>query len=395
VRSRRAQKPSRRAQEAAEARQVLPADEEGEIGSDEFVGTPPRAAGQGKRGVPATPDGDSLSSVASEPELKARGRGRGAGGTGRGRGRGRGLAAGATGGAEAAERRGRGRKSGKPPVTISQAAEELLVRAQMFPNSCLCELAVKQPAAQLKALARRIEDSRRRNGDAHSKYPVTRVDALTFICPVHLADADGVSAVINRDLGPKTTLERIEVVVRDLVLEWDSPGPDGVQGGDAWRGLSVASAYIWFMRRVLVPARFVPGSPEETLFLTLLPHLVRDLVVNHSFHIVHGFRRIGARGTRQVLNGLDNLAEFSAIMLFCVAHYTGDHQECGLTRTDFGACVESVNIAQSNVVVTAAMDAITKVVTFVASHRVTDVGIIYPNQHVLMNFFGQLYVHVY
>jgi len=96
-----------------------------------------------------------------------------------------------------------------------------------------------------------------------------------------------------------------------------------------------------------------------------------------------------------VLNGLDNLAEFSAIMLFCVAHYTGDHQECGLTRTDFGACVESVNIAQSNVVVTAAMDAITKVVTFVASHRVTDVGIIYPNQHVLMNFFGQLYVHVY
>ncbi len=256
---------------------------------------------------------------------------------------------------------------------------------------------MKLPAGQLKALARRVEGERREAGKERSKYPSTRVESLVFICPVHLNDPEGVAAVVNRNLGPRTTVERIQVVVGNLIAGWEAaghggggPAPDGEQPGVA--GLSVTTAYISFMYRVLRPARLVPGSPEEALFLTLLPHLVRDLLVNHSFHIVSGFRRVGARGTRQMLNGLDNIAEFSAIMLFCVAHYTGDHQECGLERTDYGTCAESVNIAHSAIVVAAATDAITKVVTFVAQRRVTDVGAVYPNQQVLINHFNHLYI---
>ena len=383
-RSRRVVKASARALEAVALSLGPKVDDEQDVASDEFAVTPPRvSAGRGKRSVPSTPgSAPSPSAVEAQPAgKKTAGRGLvrrpstsqcDARDEGAPRGRGRPLKEG-------------GNSTAKPLVVISQATEELLVRAQMFPAVCMCEVAAHQPASQLKALARRIEDDRRSKGGERSKYPVTKAEAIAFICPPHLGDVAAVNAVINRDLGPRTTLERLMAIVNGFMEQWGRH--DGVPTG---KGLTVTTAYIWYLMRVLRPSRFQLDSPVDAVFVSLVPHLVRDLLVNHNWHIVQGFRRVGAKGTRQLANGLGNMAEFSAIMLFCVAHYAGDHAECGLTRTNYGVCVETINIAMHGAVIMAATDAATKIVSFVASHQVTDVSAVYPNQPLLINHFGQM-----
>ncbi len=76
------------------------------------------------------------------------------------------------------------------------------------------------------------------------------------------------------------------------------------------------TAYMWFCC-ALRPSLFTAGSADDVLFVALVPHLLRDPHVNHNWHIVEGFSRVGARGTRQFANGLSNLGEFNTIMLFC------------------------------------------------------------------------------
>jgi hypothetical protein len=292
------------------------------------------------------------------------------------------AAAGAERGEPAAPRK----RGTKEPVAILHAVENLLVQARGAPNTCLCELAALQKATQLVALARRIEDGRREAGEPSRKYPMKKAEAIAFICPVHLNDAKAVSDIVDKDAAPQTTLQDLALMTIRAGEKW----PEGDGGPPAADPLSVLRAYLWFLVRVLRPARFAHGSPDNALFMQLVPHLLRDLLVNHNWHIVGGFSRVGARGTRQVRNGLANMAEFNTIMLYCVAHYNGVHDQCGLSRTPYNVCMETINISASPAVTQAAIDAATKACTFVTVHQVTNVVVVYPNQATLIAHFGVL-----
>lgn len=277
-------------------------------------------------------------------------------------------------------------KAAKEAVVVPQALEELMNRARGAPGICLCAVAMVHKGLHLAALARRLEDERRAAGVKWSKYAVKKAEAIAYICPVHLDDLDAVKKLVEKEAGPRNTVEHLALMVSVLTEEWcNVHAPLDVDGG-----MSVLTAYTWYLLRVLRPSLFVAGTPADAMFVALVPHLLRDLSVNHNWHIVNGYSRVGARGTRQRANGLDNLAEFCAIMLFCVAHYTGDHQECGLSRMSYMVCIESINILPQPSVVQSSISAASKVCAFVSQHRVTDVGVTYPNQAVLIAHFAAL-----
>ncbi len=358
-------------------------DGEEENGSPDAFNSPSGGGSDAKRADRGTPG--SVQSPSVEPERKkAAPKRQGKPKTGQQR-RPRGQPRGASkevAHAESAPPRPQGKKtaSKKAVEFVSQAVEDLLVRARGAPGVCLCEFAATQKVSDLVALARRIEGERRCGGADRRPFAVKKSQAIAYICPVHLDDVDEVAKIVERDKGPRTSLEDWKRKVATVLDAWkDTPLPPD--------DMSVMTAYMWFMLRVLRQSLFGAGSPDDALFVALVPHLLRDLLVNHNWHIVEGYSRVGARGTRQHADGLTNLGEFSTIMLYCVAHYSGDHARCGLSRTPYSVCVESINILASPAVVQAAIAAASKACTFVTLRRVTNVVTPYPNQGDLAGHF--------
>jgi hypothetical protein len=364
-RSRRAPKPTWKVYAAAGA--VTGDDDvdvEQDVSSFDAI-SPRRAPSDSKRNVPPSPGVDASPSRETVPKkaLQAKPRPK-----------------------KRAPTDGEPSKPVKEAVVVPQALEELVNRARDAPGVCLCVVAMVHKGPHLAALARRLEDDRRAAGEKRSKYAVKKAESIAYLCPVHLDDVDAVKKLVEKESGPRNTVEQLTLVVSALTEDWhDVHAPGDVNGG-----MSVVIAYTWYLLRVLRPSLFVVGTPADAMFVALVPHLLRDLTVNHNWHIVNGYSRVGARGTRQRANGLDNLGEFCAIMLFCVAHYTGDHQECGLSRTPYVVCMESINILPQPSVTQASISAASKVCAFVSQHRVTDVGVTYPNQAVLIAHFAAL-----
>ena len=267
-------------------------------------------------------------------------------------------------------------------VVIPQGLVELAVRAKLDAGSCVCLLLMDYGGPAVIAVGRQVEYERRSAGHDHRKLPTTKAIAASFICQVHLFNADAVAKLIAKSVGPTSTVEMLQRMLVDLEESW------GESFVISREGMSVFSSYVFFLSRILAPSIVANGA--SVLFRQLVPHLMRDLLINHDWHIVQGNRRLNGVGTETRARGLDNLIPFVAIMNYTLLHYCGTHTECGLTRTPSGMCQEAINIANAPEVMDAVLAAVGKVTSFIALHAVINIHEVFANQAVLAAHFGAL-----
>lgn len=280
--------------------------------------------------------------------------------------------------------------SPRPPkkaddVVIPQGLLDLIERSKLESNVCTCLLLMDYGGRELIGAARQVEFTRRKTADSTAvvkKLPTTKAMAASFICPVHLFDADAIAILVNKSVGPSSTVETLQRRLGELEEAWSEVDTIPAEG------MSVLEAYAYFLSRVLVTT--VVDGASLVVYRRLLPHLLRDLLINHDWHIVQGNRRLLGFGTETRPNGLDNLVPFTAIMHFTVFHYCGNHTECGLSRTPFGQCQEAVNIENNPEVVDALLAAVLKLTSFISLHQVINTQDIFSNQAVLGRHFGVL-----
>lgn len=262
-------------------------------------------------------------------------------------------------------------------VAVSQALSALHAAAvREGPGRCRCQDLKKMGTApELKSLARRVERLRREADEQpFQPFPTTLTEAIAHLCPHHLHKFEAVHEVLKPAVGAKSPVERFA----QQIEIWLALAP-----GERF---SVLQAYVrWIVTTYLPskPALAPVDAPDRVLFMRLLPHLVRDVVDNHEWHIVEGWRRVDPNGTEQAANGLENLPEFGHTMTNTVCHYVGAHEYCGLSRTRNRICVESINIGHSVVLVAAVADMTFQVARFITMYNVTDIYAPYADQNTL------------
>lgn len=251
-------------------------------------------------------------------------------------------------------------------------------------HHCICLQLDQYAASELVALARSREFARRANGEDKQKLPGIATVAISHLCKQHLFNEDAVKAIVVKVLGPKTLIAEYSAVVvafhavHAMVLPPIWPAIK----------LSVFQAYLWYLICVLPSHHFAIPSASLTLFTTLRPHLLRDLVVNHNWHLVAGNYRIGAMGTGISATPMaDCMAGFSTIMVCTMAHYTGDHSQCGLSLSFKAPCANTIDVAGDMSVIRAGSAAALKVCQFISINLVDDIHSAYPNQDLLHAHF--------
>lgn len=261
----------------------------------------------------------------------------------------------------------------------------LLCEAVDNPAKCKCiELNLYQ-AGPLKAMARSLY-SLYQNINA----PSNKNAAIALLCPLHFQDESSVSELLK---SLKCDVNHQTLVWKEFVDE----APDSVNDLPNV-GWSVMYAYMVYFEFVLLPSL---GIEMRNLLLPFVPHLLRDLAVNHYWHITLGHVRVGAYGT--VTNAVaiaQNFFGMDGIMSTCYEHYElgSLHRFCGITRKKGNKIcratltlntlddteMEVLQIIQDCRVVVSS--------TFVYPRRVTNIHEVYPFQADLQQHFKTLYV---
>jgi hypothetical protein len=163
---------------------------------------------------------------------------------------------------------------------------------------------------------------------------------------------------------------------------------------DDGNSISLVHAYLWFIFFVYIPAKFptaddidvVPVS--KLLFVSLVPHMLRDLVDNHHWHLVQGKYRLAGVGTAIDPHPISNMPNFVFIMNRTALHYMDQHAECGLERKLFGLCHTTISTSQDPVVSVAIFQCASHVAKFISGHSVLEIHHAYPNQETLRAWFA-------
>lgn len=260
-------------------------------------------------------------------------------------------------------------------VPVPQGLETLLLN---IGDSCRCIELNRFTGAQLKCVARRVamEDEETYK---HQKQPVSKAECISFLCPEHKFDPKEVSVVLDRN-SPKDLAAHLGQRARDFFKAHP------VEDGFPEEGMSVFLAYVWFLN---VHLATTVDAGDAALFHLLVPHLLRDLFVNHHWHLVLGNYRLHQGHAQHAQPLIHNMPAFILLHTSTVMHYIGDHTECGATRRG-GACVETYNILHSPSVQTAVLQASTKVTAFIGAYTVADIHVAYPNQATLKAHFDSL-----
>jgi hypothetical protein len=270
-----------------------------------------------------------------------------------------------------------------------------MVRAHLAPQrACLCEVAHGQfPSAVCVAAGRRIVKWLKKSNladDAVPALPTTLAGSLAILCPVHQGDADAVGGLIAKVAGSYS----VEAMAK-VWHEFQRAHPRDVFPQGPGVGLSVFHAHMFWLLHVQLPHRFPvnnnAAAADRVLYLSLIPHLLRDLWVNFYWHITLRNFRLPAFGTGVAARAADNYPAWLHVMVSTVLHYTGNHTECGKTRSRDPTCAATVDITQSLPVQLAVVAAARKVAAnFVIPHSVTDIHVVHHDQAALAAHFGVL-----
>lgn len=301
-------------------------------------------------------------------------------------------------------------------------------------TACVC-LSVSRdfPAPVIKAHARSVRQNQTAGNRQKLPAPNSIAAALPYFCPAHLLNFQGVAETLKKASLKSTSIGMFEdaaseflrnlpelhganAVVEHVGIENDgneivplaqgasaghqpwldvlvpsdnninaarrepsSQGPD-LAPGTAW---SVFEAYMFYLHRVVLPNINLEDVAQLTL---LIPHLLRDAHVNHTWHIVEGFYRVGGMGFQR-RNGVFNFGNFLFIMSHTPQHYIGVHTHCGLTRTTNMICVTSVLVPQNGPLPFIILDAALAFARFVCRFRVLNIRIPFSHQSLLQWYF--------